>query len=141
MLRVGEPIHESRLAPLDVTLVPLIGSLPRVTPYAIASALPDPALQDRVWIVGYPRGGELAFSLYDNTVLDRDDRHLHYRAPTEPGSSGSPVWNERWELVAVHHAGGDRMLRLTGDLSFYSANEGVSILAILTTLGLRAAGA
>ncbi len=30
---------------------------------------------------------------------------LHYTADTEGGSSGSPVYNDRWEVVALHHSG------------------------------------
>jgi endonuclease G len=30
---------------------------------------------------------------------------LHYETDTEPGSSGSPVFNDQWEIVALHHAG------------------------------------
>ncbi|MER5327117.1 trypsin-like serine peptidase [Streptosporangium roseum] len=29
----------------------------------------------------------------------------HYQTDTEPGSSGSPVFNDQWEIVALHHAG------------------------------------
>jgi endonuclease G, mitochondrial len=32
------------------------------------------------------------------------DEFLHYEADTQPGSSGSPVFNDQWELVALHHA-------------------------------------
>jgi V8-like Glu-specific endopeptidase len=34
-----------------------------------------------------------------------DGRRLRYRNNTEPGSSGSPVFNFEWELVALHHGG------------------------------------
>ena len=30
---------------------------------------------------------------------------LYYRTDTEPGSSGSPCFNDPWELVALHHSG------------------------------------
>ena len=32
------------------------------------------------------------------------DSFLHYEADTEPGSSGSPVFDDGWEVVALHHA-------------------------------------
>ena len=34
-----------------------------------------------------------------------DGLRLRYRNNTEPGSSGSPVFNFDWQLVALHHAG------------------------------------
>lgn len=32
------------------------------------------------------------------------DLFAYYRADTEPGSSGSPVFNDQWEVVALHHS-------------------------------------
>jgi V8-like Glu-specific endopeptidase len=53
---------------------------------------------------------------------------VHYRAPTEGGSSGSPVFNDQWEVIALHHKGGKvGMPRLNGLNGTYAANEGISI--------------
>lgn len=30
-------------------------------------------------------------------------RNIHYTIDTEPGSSGSPVLNDQWQVVAIHH--------------------------------------
>jgi endonuclease G, mitochondrial len=43
-------------------------------------------------------------ALRDNRIVDVFDNFLHYEADTQPGSSGSPVFNDQWELVALHHA-------------------------------------
>jgi DNA/RNA endonuclease G, NUC1 len=43
-------------------------------------------------------------SLRDNQIVDVLDDFLHYKADTEPGSSGSPAFNDQWEIVALHHA-------------------------------------
>ena len=55
---------------------------------------------------------------------------MHYRAPTEHGSSGSPVFNRDWDVVAVHHAGRMDMRRLGDEGGTYPANEGIWIEAI-----------
>ncbi len=34
---------------------------------------------------------------------------IQYVSKTEPGSSGSPCFDENWNLVALHHAQRDRM--------------------------------
>jgi len=47
---------------------------------------------------------------------------MHYRTPTDPGSSGSPVFNAKWEVVALHHAGSPATPRLHGFLLKKSAS-------------------
>jgi V8-like Glu-specific endopeptidase len=97
----------------------------------------------RVYIIGHPGGRDLAFSFQDNELLDHegppagrpqipDVWRLHYRAPTEGGSSGSPVFNGRlWEVIALHHKGGKMgMPKLNGKDGTYAANEGLSIRSI-----------
>lgn len=83
----------------------------------------------RVYVVGHPQGRALSYSLDDNVLLDADDRVLHYRAPTEPGSSGSPVFNRAWRVIGLHHAGRMDMPRLHAP-GTYPANEGIWIEAI-----------
>jgi hypothetical protein len=99
-------------------------------PYPIARARPVLEEGARVYIIGHPKGGTLSFSLNDNRLLDYDDRLLHYRAPTEGGSSGSPVFNQDWELLGLHHGGGRDMARLNKKAGRYAANEGIWIEAI-----------
>ena len=44
----------------------------------------------------------------ENKLVDlpeNPDWAAHYAGDTEPGSSGSPVFNDQWELVALHHSG------------------------------------
>jgi len=64
---------------------------------------------------------------------------VHYRAPTEGGSSDSPVFGETgWTFVALRHSGGQRgMARLTGAAGAYAASEGLAMGPLL--VGARAA--
>jgi V8-like Glu-specific endopeptidase len=74
----------------------------------------------------------LSLSLQDNILIEANDRFVRYRAATEPGSGGSPVFDENWELIAVHHAAGSlRALNRVGD---YEAAEGISIHAIVKAI-------
>ena len=66
---------------------------------------------------------------------------VHYRTPTEPGSSGSPVFNSVWKVIAIHHAGGEAMPRLNGQPGTYAANEGIRIDFLRKTIDSQAAGA
>jgi len=116
---------------LDVTIVQL-RELPATRAcLTLSTALPSIEPNTRVYVVGHPRGGGLQFSLNDSVLLDIDDsrRLVHYRTPTEPGSSGSPVFNAAWEVIALHHAGSTTARRLHGRGN-YEANEGIALGAI-----------
>jgi hypothetical protein len=105
----------------------------------LAAELPTLDSHPRVYVIGYPGGRELAFSFQDNELLDHEGPpgghppipgvcRVHYRAPTEGGSSGSPVFNNQWQVIALHHKGGKvGMPRLNGLTGTYAANEGISI--------------
>jgi len=85
----------------------------------------------RTYIIGYPGGRDLEISLHDNQLVGCNDTKLHYRTPTEPGSSGSPVFEaDNWKVVALHHKGKDKMERLDAPGQTYQANEGIAVLAI-----------
>jgi V8-like Glu-specific endopeptidase len=112
---------------LDATIVSLKSTPAGVTPCPTARQLPplDGSPPPRAFIVGHPSGRMLPmFSIQDNLMLDYDGTRVHYRAPTEPGSSGSPVFDRRWKLIALHHAGSDEMPMLHGG-GTYQANEGI----------------
>ena len=112
---------------LDATIVSLKSAPPGVSPCPTARELPplDSSPPPRAFIVGHPSGRMLPmFSIQDNLMLDYDGTRVHYRAPTEPGSSGSPVFDRRWKLIALHHAGSDEMPMLHGG-GTYQANEGI----------------
>jgi V8-like Glu-specific endopeptidase len=58
-----------------------------------------------------------------NALLDHQAPKLHYRTATEGGSSGSPVFNQDWSLISLHHAEGEQMPKLNGQPGTYQANE------------------
>jgi V8-like Glu-specific endopeptidase len=62
----------------------------------------------RINVIQHPRGGSKQIVMHGNEVVEITDAAIHYLADTEGGSSGSPVFNDRWELVALHHRGGTR---------------------------------
>src|SRR6185503_4783267 len=56
-------------------------------------------------IIQHPNGEPKMLAVRENELIDVLDSHLHYHTDTAPGSSGSPVYNDSWEVVALHHSG------------------------------------
>ncbi|HUT36214.1 MAG TPA: DNA/RNA non-specific endonuclease [Planctomycetota bacterium] len=106
-------------------------------------------------IIQHPLGEMKQVVVRENKLLDLLEKMAHYEADTEPGSSGSPVFNDQWEVVALHHSGvpkmdaagtyldrdgnvwkeGDDPTRLA-----WVANEGIRIsrlMAFITTAPLK----
>jgi endonuclease G len=60
---------------------------------------------DSLNIIQHPKGDAKQISLRANRLINLLDDFAHYETDTEPGSSGSPVYNDQWEVVALHHSG------------------------------------
>lgn len=63
---------------------------------------------ERVNLIQHPKGELKQVVLTGNHIVDVGEVALRYLADTEGGSSGSPVFNQRWELVGLHHLGSAR---------------------------------
>ncbi|MGD8792118.1 MAG: effector-associated domain EAD1-containing protein [Anaerolineae bacterium] len=85
-----------------------------------------------IFIVQHPKGAPLKLSLATDGVigLKGAGRRVRYNTNTEPGSSGSPVFDQNWNLVALHHSGDPTSLMPT-------YNEGIPIHLILAQLKTR----
>jgi hypothetical protein len=116
---------------LDFTIVELDGSPGTVwgtLPLSTAGVSKD----ERVNIIQHPAGMPKQISFQNNFVQYADSRVVQYLTSTLSGSSGSPVMNDEWRVVALHHAGGMVLEPNTGRT--YFRNEGISISAILNGL-------
>jgi endonuclease G len=99
----------------------------------------------RVNIIQHPSGRELKVVLTHNLVAnDATDTRVQYYADTKPGSSGSPVFNNLWVVVALHHSYGhyppDSNFQSTagnGKDIRYAFNEGIPMKAILADFKSR----
>ena len=106
-------------------------------------------LGEFVNVVQHPNGEPKQLALRENRVVDRLENFLHYETDTAPGSSGSPVFNDQWEVVALHHSGvpredaNGRYLAIDGSLWTsamgeqrldWKANEGVRISRVVRAL-------
>ncbi|MFE8963401.1 trypsin-like peptidase domain-containing protein [Streptomyces iakyrus] len=121
----------------DWAVVKAVGPLPDD---AVVIELPERAtldVGDRLYIIQHPNGGVKKLAARHNVVRYVDDEIVQYWTDTDRGSSGSPVFDERWRLVALHR----RWTRI-GPLSAQAEyrNEGVRIERVaagMTNVGLR----
>lgn len=79
-----------------------------------------------VSIIQHPNGGPKAVTIRENKVRSIFDDFVHYLTDTEPGASGSPVFNDQWVVVAIHHCG----VPDPGNKNEWIANEGIRISSI-----------
>ena len=84
----------------------------------------------RVNVIQHPQGRPKEIAIHDNRFVKRSAHFLRYTADTDPGSSGSPVFDDFWNLVALHHSAGD----WDRQLGVYVNNEGVRIDAIVDAM-------
>lgn len=84
-----------------------------------------------LFILQHPEGKPLKLALDTKSVLQTNGNgtRVRYRTNTEKGSSGSPVFDDHWNLVALHHSG-DRNIVPT-------YNQGIPFAAILRLLEKR----
>jgi V8-like Glu-specific endopeptidase len=132
----GRPLEEITVPAQDLTFVDLVlkgkhrGYLVMRPEYIKEN--------DRVNIIQHPDGRPMKAVLTENYVTgDMNDVRVQYVADTMEGSSGSPVFNRKWEVVALHHSGtpyppdeiGDKLKKAWKGR--WRANEGTPMRAIL----------
>jgi endonuclease G, mitochondrial len=100
-------------------------------------------------IIQHPNGERKQIAMRENVLIDVLADFLQYQTDTSPGSSGSPVFNDQWEVVALHHSGvpkrnqQNQILALNGQVwreqdgdqqVAWLANEGIRISRIIQHL-------
>jgi V8-like Glu-specific endopeptidase len=90
----------------------------------------DPVPDEHVCIIQHPNGGLKQIVLTSNWVEAIDPPVIHYTTDTMPGSSGSPVFNDTWHVVALHHASVP-----TDESQLHYINEGILMSAIKADAG------
>ena len=106
-------------------------------------------------IIQHPNAEPKQLALRQNQLIDLFDAFLHYQTDTAPGSSGSPLFNDRWEIIGLHHSGvpkkndAGQILAVDGQVwrpemgeqrIDWVANEGIRISRILADIRNQARG-
>lgn len=113
---------------LDFTLVGVKGNPGEYFGYVDLKDYAETVVNDYVCIVQHPFGGPKQICLTDNKVSAVFGDRVQYTTDTESGSSGSPVFDQNWRVVALHHAGGN----LAGpEGRRYFTNQGIRIGSVI----------
>ena len=97
----------------------------------------DPIENTRANIIQHPNERTLKVVMTQNRIVKVTKERVQYVADTMNGSSGSPVFNERWHIIALHHSGSPYPPEALIDTAKkawkgkFRVNEGIPIRAIL----------
>lgn len=108
---------------------------------------------EKMTIIHHPNGESKAISIRDNRLLTFvNENYITYETDTERGSSGAPIFNDQWLVVALHHEGvaarneagevlnKDGSVHLPGqsdDEVNWIANAGIRVSAIVRELKVQ----
>jgi endonuclease G len=113
---------------LDFTLVGL-KELPK-RPY-LRLRHGQPAVEDsHIAIIQHPNGEKQQVSLRDHSLVHQDQSGIEYLTNTDYGSSGSPVFDDFWKVIALHSQRTQDPKSL-GAAPIWYRNRGTKIEAIL----------
>lgn len=89
-----------------------------------------PKREDRAIIIQHPGGGPKEIGVYRNLIsyANSETGRVQYWTDTLPGSSGSPVFDHHWNVIALHHSGG--RIREPGTKKLVYRNEGIHISTV-----------
>jgi len=103
------PWYTSPIDECDVSIFKLVASPDDLQEYKyLELKRREVSKSEFVNIIHHPGGEMKQISLYHNIVTNTNDRIVQYLTDTLQGSSGSPVFNSNWEVIALHHSGGQR---------------------------------
>ena len=124
-VRLGELVYSSRRTEMDISILRIVPP-PNSGTLELCPTLPkiSDASMQRVYVVGHPKGQELAVSLYDNSLAECSEQYVRYRSPTEEGNSGSPVLDRQLSCFAIHHRA----------LKDKQLNEGIALEAVMRAI-------
>lgn len=117
----------------DMTIVAFHGN-PSADWPALELKSNEAKMGDLVNVIQHAGGGLKQISMSPNVIAYIDDEIVQYLTDTLPGSSGSPVFDKDWNVIAIHHSGGWVVEPADSGKSTYYRNQGASVDQIMLAL-------
>ncbi|MGI0493533.1 trypsin-like peptidase domain-containing protein [Alkalinema pantanalense CENA528] len=134
LLQLKDPLTISPIPIPSNQSIPVIPRIDSTKSEALISLM-EQSLQDElrqhgyagdpVHIIQHPSGRPKEIVLFNNTFTTLYDSFLEYETDTEPGSSGSPLFNNQWELLGIHQG------------AIFTEDEGSPTRKVTGFLGIR----
>jgi len=149
LLTQPEPIIFKDLDMALVAVEPTAASGENLAQFGWLGLNPQPGkaiVGEYLTIIQHPNGERKQVCVRENKLLKYDENNpfVWYQTDTLAGSSGSPVFNNSWEVVALHHSSvpktkkvGGRDVWLTRDGRQWSPEMGDDQVAWLANEGVR----
>ena len=131
LVRLAEPVASQGIGP-----DPPIGNAELRGHYELAGTPYDFDPSEPLLIVGHPDGRpmQLSYASPSGVARTRNLNRVRYQTNTEGGSSGSPVFNREWRVVALHHAAGPTSVPGEFNLRAGEFNQGIPLLGLVANL-------
>lgn len=88
----------------------------------------------RANIIQHPAGGLKQIAVRENSIKHFDDDVIQYWTDTEHGSSGSPVFDDNWEILGLHFQHDSAPDSFGKEIFFNEAHSIKSIVAHIDTI-------
>ena len=137
LVRLGEPVASQAIGP-----DPASADGEKRGRYVLDGSPYQFEEEEPILIVGHPEGRPVQLSYASPAEVKETANHnrVRYQTNTSGGSSGSPVFNRDWRIVALHHASGPTEAPGEFDLPHGEFNQGIPMSGLVDELKKQLAG-
>jgi endonuclease G len=112
---------------LDYTIVALAEQAPEKFGFLEPTSGVTAQFAGQIHVVQHPGGNPKAYVLNHNRLANFDDRYVTYFSDTQGGSSGSPLFNDDFKLIGIHHIGNNRVT-IAGQSMFTNLGSRIEVV-------------
>ena len=137
LVRLGEPVGSQAIGP-----DPDSADADKRGRYGLDGSPYQFEEEEPILIVGHPAGRPVQLSYASPAEVKETAHHnrIRYQTNTSGGSSGSPVFNRDWRIVALHHASGPTETPGEFDLPHGEFNQGIPMSGLVDELKKQLTG-
>jgi V8-like Glu-specific endopeptidase len=134
----AEIFYTNPWAGFDYTIVKLTGKPGEKWGYVSLINDACPQVGNNCIMIQHPDGRRKEIVLHNSVITDINPEGLiQYTTDSEAGSSGSPVFDIQWRVVALHYDHGDIVYNQNAGKPIWKNNKGLLVSTIIKNLKLN----